>query len=70
PIAMILSAVMMLEHLGEINKAQKVKNAIAKVVEEGKVRTYDMLRLKGGPDVFKYGACTTQEMTDAIISKL
>ncbi len=70
PIAMILSACMMLDHLGEKEKADKIKNAIAKVVEEGKVKTYDMMKLKGGPDVFKQGACTTQEMTQAIIAKL
>jgi 3-isopropylmalate dehydrogenase len=70
PIAMILSAVMMLEHLGETDKATRIKNAIARVIEEGKVRTYDMLRLPGGPDVFKSGAATTQQMTDAIIARL
>lgn len=70
PIAMILSACMMLDHIGEKEKSDKIKNAIAKVVEEGKVKTYDMMKLKGGPDVFKNGACTTQEMTDAIIAKL
>ncbi len=70
PIAMFMSAVMMLEHLGEIDIAKKIKNAIAKVIEEGKVRTYDMLKLKGGPDVIKQGAATTQQMTDAVISKL
>jgi 3-isopropylmalate dehydrogenase len=70
PIAMFLSAVMMLEHLGENEKAARIKTAIARVIEEGKVRTYDMLRLTGGPDVFKHGAATTQQMTDAVISKL
>lgn len=70
PIAMILSACMMLDHIGEIEKAKKIRNAIAKVVEEGKVKTYDMMKLKGGPDVFKYGACTTQQMTDEIIKCL
>lgn len=70
PIAMILSACMMLDHIGEIDKSHKIHNAIAKVVEEGNVKTYDMMKLKGGPDVFKFGACTTQQMTDAIISKL
>ncbi len=70
PIAMILSACMMLDHIGEKEKAVKIKNAIADVVAEGKVRTYDMLKLKGGPDVFKQGACTTSQLTDAIIAKL
>jgi len=67
---MIMSACMMLDHIGEKEKSDKIKNAIAKVIEEGKVKTYDMMKLKGGPDVFSKGACTTQEMTEAIIAKL
>lgn len=70
PIAMFMSAVLMLEHIGENEIALKIRNAIAKVIEEGKVRTYDMLKLKGGPDVFEKGAASTQQMTDAIIEKL
>ena len=70
PIAMILSACMMLDHIGETAKSDKIKGAIAEVVAEGRVRTYDMLRLPGGPDVFKKGAASTKQMTDAIIAKL
>lgn len=70
PIAMFMSAVMMLEHIGEKEIASKIKNAIAKVIEEGKVRTYDMLKLKGGADVFQHGAVSTQQLTDAVISRL
>ena len=70
PIAMILSACMMLDHLGETEKAKGIKTAIAKVIEAGKVKTYDMMKLRGGPDVFKNGACTTQQMTDEIIKQL
>ncbi|HPO55548.1 MAG: isocitrate/isopropylmalate dehydrogenase family protein [Ignavibacteriales bacterium] len=70
PIAMILSACMMLDHIGEKEKSDKIRSAIAKVIEDGKVKTYDMLKLKGGPDVFKLGACTTQQMTDEIIRNL
>lgn len=70
PIAMILSACMMLDHLDETEKADRIRNAIAKVIEEGKVRAYDMLKLKGGPDVIEKGACTTQQMTDEIIKNL
>jgi isocitrate dehydrogenase (NAD+) len=70
PIAMFMSAVMMLDHIGENQIAAKIKNAIAKVIEDGKVRTYDMLKLKGGADVFEKGAATTQQMTDAVIKKL
>lgn len=70
PIAMIMSACMMLDHIGENDKAASIRSAIAQVIEEGKVMTYDMLKLRGGPDVFSKGACTTQQMTDAIIEKL
>jgi len=70
PIAMILSAAMLLDHVGEEEKARRVRDAVAAVVREGKVRTYDMLRLAGGPDVVRHGAATTTRMTDAILSHL
>ena len=70
PIAMILSACMMLDHVGEYEKANKIRASIAKVIEEGKVKTYDMMKLKGGAAVIEQGACTTREMTDAIIANL
>ncbi|MEP0846935.1 MAG: isocitrate/isopropylmalate dehydrogenase family protein [Phycisphaerae bacterium] len=70
PIAMILSACMMLDHLGETGKAERIRKAIAAVIAEGKVRTYDMLRLPGGPDVLKQGAASTTQMTDAILRHL
>ena len=70
PIAMIMAAAMMLDHIGETEKARRIEKAVAKVVAEGKVRTYDMLRLAGGPDVFRSGAVSTQQMTDAIIAEL
>lgn len=70
PIAMILSACMMLDYLDEKEKADRIRKAIDKVVLEGKVRTYDMMKLKGGPEVIKLGACTTQQMTDEIIKNI
>ena len=70
PIAMILSAAMMLDHLGEKHKAQEVRNAIAAVVAEGKVRTYDMMRIAGGASAIGQGAASTMQMTDAILAKL
>ncbi|NOR54510.1 MAG: isocitrate/isopropylmalate dehydrogenase family protein, partial [Candidatus Aminicenantes bacterium] len=45
PIAMILTACLMLEHLDETEMAKKIRNAIGDVIAEGKVRTYDMMRL-------------------------
>jgi len=70
PIAMILSAAMMLDHLGEATKAERIRKAIAAVVQEGKVRTYDMMRLTGGPKAITEGAASTVQMTDAILTKL
>ncbi len=70
PIAMILSACMMLDHIGETDKAERIRAAVGKVIVEGKVRTYDMLRLTGGPDVFAKGAVNTTQMTDAVIAEL
>ena len=70
PIAMILSACMMLDHIGEKEKSERIRKAIESVVAEGKVRTYDMARMPGRQEVLSQGAATTTEMTDAIISKL
>jgi 3-isopropylmalate dehydrogenase len=42
PIAMFLSAKLMLDWLGESDLAVRLDNAIAKVIEAGKARTYDM----------------------------
>ena len=70
PIAMINSSVMMLEHIGETAIAERIKKAVATVVAEGKVRAYDMLKLKGTPDVINQGAASTRQMADAIIAKL
>jgi 3-isopropylmalate dehydrogenase len=70
PIAMILSAAMMLAHLGENDKACKIRDAIAAVVAEGKVRTYDMMRISGGTKSLAQGAASTTQMTDAILAKL
>ena len=70
PIAMVLSAAMLLDHVGETNRATRVRNAVAAVVKGGKVRPYDMMRLPGGPDVFAKGAATTTQVGDAIIQHL
>ncbi len=59
PIATILAAKMMLEWLGENEKAEKIENAVAQVILEGKVRTYDM-----------GGNVSTLEMAQAIAEKI
>ena len=58
PIAMILSTQMMLEWLGEADAADRLKRAVADVVAEGRVRTYDM-----------GGSSSTTDMAQAIARK-
>ena len=52
------------------NIAKKIRTAVAEIVSEGNVQTYDMAKMSGRADVVKNGAASTQEMADAIISKL
>ncbi|MDI1472562.1 MAG: isocitrate/isopropylmalate dehydrogenase family protein [Thermodesulfovibrio sp.] len=42
PFAIILSAVMMLRYLGETQSADKIENAVAEIIKEGRFVTYDM----------------------------
>jgi isocitrate dehydrogenase (NAD+) len=70
PIAMIESACMMLDHLKEKVLAVKIRKAIAEVIMEGKVRTYDMMKMKGDQDVVRKGAASTRQMGDAVIAKV
>ena len=47
PIAMIESACMMLDYLDEKTIAEKIRKAVAEIIMEGKVRTYDMMKMTG-----------------------
>lgn len=58
PMATFLAAKLMLDYIGETEKATRLERAIAQVIEEGRVRTYDM----GGKN-------TTMEMGEAVASK-
>jgi 3-isopropylmalate dehydrogenase len=70
PIAMIESACMMLDYLGEKEICNDIRKAIAAVILEGRVRTYDMMRLPGSREVLGQGAASTIQMTDTIIEKI
>ncbi|MEZ5063962.1 MAG: isocitrate/isopropylmalate dehydrogenase family protein [bacterium] len=59
PTAMVLSAQMMLDWLGEKDMAARVRDAVAAVIAEGKARTYDM-----------GGSTTTSAMGEAIAAKV
>lgn len=65
PLAMILSGVMMLRHLGETDAAEKLDSAVASIIKEGKDVTYDMKPTPDDPS-----AATTSGMADAIIAKI
>ncbi len=66
PMAMILTAKMMLDWLGEKDMAARLENAVAAVIAEGKVRTYDMMGVRAGSP----GAATTTQMAEAVAAKL
>lgn len=70
PIAMIESACMMLDFIDENEISAKIRKAVAEVIAEGKVRTYDMSKMRGKADVVNKGAASTVEMADAVIAKL
>ncbi|MBI2221610.1 MAG: isocitrate/isopropylmalate dehydrogenase family protein [Acidobacteria bacterium] len=59
PIATLLTVKMMLEWLGEREKAQRLELAVASVIREGRVRTYDM-----------GGSASTLEMAAAVAAAL
>ena len=65
PLAMMLSGVMMLRHLKEIDAADRMEGAIAELVREGKSVTYDMKPHRDDPT-----AVGTSEVADALIEKL
>ena len=70
PIAAILAGALLAEHAGSPEAATRIRSAIAAVIADGRVRTYDMLRLRPGPDAVARGAATTRVMADAIVAKL
>jgi homoisocitrate dehydrogenase len=59
PIAAIRSAAMLLEYLGNVDEAERIKSAVDKVLVEGKLLTPDL-----------GGSATTEQVTNAIIAYL
>lgn len=59
PTAMLLASAKMLEHLGLVNDATKLKTAVGKVLEEQKVRTRDI-----------GGFSSTSQFTQAVVEHL
>jgi isocitrate dehydrogenase (NAD+) len=65
PTALILSGVLMLRHMNKMTEADKLENAVAAVIAEGKSVTYDMKPHRDDPT-----AVGTSHMADAIIEKI
>ncbi len=59
PTALLLSACLMLRHLGEADCAQRIETALLNVLKEGKTLTFDL-----------GGTATTQQFTQAVIAHL
>jgi isocitrate dehydrogenase (NAD+) len=59
PGALVLAACMLLEHIGDLDRAKRIRTALETTIREGKVLTRDL-----------GGNATTDQFTDAIIAKL
>lgn len=59
PCSVILAAIQMLEHLGQQEQAERIRNAVRQTIKEGKTVTRDL-----------GGSASTTEFTDAIIANL
>ncbi|HVH54198.1 MAG TPA: isocitrate/isopropylmalate dehydrogenase family protein [Actinomycetota bacterium] len=64
PMAMMLSGVLMLRHLGETEAADRLESAIAAVIADGKSVTYDMKPSRDDPT-----SVGTSQVADAVIEK-
>ncbi len=61
PIATILAGAMMLEHVGELDAARRIEQAVREVIREGEFLT---------PDLKKGSTHGTDDLADAIVKKL
>jgi isocitrate dehydrogenase (NAD+) len=65
PTATILTGALMLKYIGEREAGQRIEDAVARVIAEGRSVTYDLKAERDDPT-----AVGTQEMADAIIAAL
>lgn len=65
PMAMMLSGVLMLRHIGEKECADRLERAVAAVIAEGRSVTYDMKADRDDPT-----AVGTSEVADAVVEKI
>lgn len=67
PTALILSAAMMLRHLGERDAAERIVAAVTTVIEQGHHLTGDLQKIRTGSSD---GSASTDLFTDAVIAAL
>ena len=65
PTAMILSGMLLLRYIGEARAADRLENAVAHVLKEGRFVTYDLKKDRNDPT-----AVGTSQMADAIIKAM
>ncbi|HKR99014.1 MAG TPA: isocitrate/isopropylmalate family dehydrogenase, partial [Candidatus Dormibacteraeota bacterium] len=65
PMAMMLSGVLMLRHIGEREAGDRLEAAIARVIREGRQVTYDMKPQRDDPS-----AVGTSQVADAVVAAL
>ncbi|PYR92607.1 MAG: NAD-dependent isocitrate dehydrogenase, partial [Acidobacteria bacterium] len=59
PTALLLSGLLMLDHIGERQRGERIRRALSKVLQDGRIRTRDL-----------GGTATTTEFTDAICKEV
>ena len=65
PTAMILSGVMLLEHVGEVEAADRLRRAVEAILRQGRQVTYDLKPQRDDPT-----AVGTKEMAQAIVEQM
>ena len=65
PMALMLSGVMLLRHIKELEAADRLENAIAEVIRKGERVTYDMKPTRDDPT-----AVGTSDVADAVIEEM
>ena len=59
PTALLLSALLMLDHIGGRQRAERIRAALSRILQDGRIRTRDL-----------GGTATTTEFTDAICKEV
>jgi isocitrate dehydrogenase (NAD+) len=65
PMAVMLSGVLMLRHLEEVEAANSLERAIADVIADGRHVTYDLKEKRGDPS-----SVGTSQVADAVVEQL